>query len=117
MDDLRQYWNANYCDDNKKLNFKIFKLKFAHISNDVDEQLFEEIFGHKYVALTDKIINTTSKEENQMLINDIKISRDEVFEQDDSSNYLIQPIYKHSDLINDMDVILNFNEILSLDLI
>ena len=52
-----------------------------------------------------------------MLINDIKINRDEVFEQDDSSNYLIQPIYKHSDLINDMDVILNFNEILSLDLI
>ena len=57
-----------YYDDNKKLNFKIFKLKFAHISNDVDEQLFEEIFGHKYVVLTDTMINTTSKEENQCLL-------------------------------------------------
>ena len=57
-----------YYDDNKKLNFKIFKLKFAHISNGVDEQLFEEIFGHKYVALTDAMINTTSKEENQCLL-------------------------------------------------
>ena len=62
----------NYCDDNKKLNFKIFKLKFLHISNDVDKQLFEEIFGHKYVALADKLLNTTSKEENQIFINDIK---------------------------------------------
>ena len=57
-----------YYDDNKKLNFKIFKLKFVHISNDVDEQLFEEIFGHKYVVLTDTMINTTSKEENQCLL-------------------------------------------------
>ena len=72
MDDLSQYWDMNYCDNNKKINFKIFKLKFAHISNDVDEQLFEEIFGHKYVALADKLLNTTSKEENQIFINDIK---------------------------------------------
>ena len=71
-DDLSQYWDMNYCDDNKKLNFKIFKLKFLHISNDVDKQLFEEIFGHKYVALADKLLNTTSKEENQIFINDIK---------------------------------------------
>ena len=60
-----------YYDDNKKLNFKIFKLKFAHISNDVDEQLFEKVFGHKYVALAGKLINTTRKEENQKFINDI----------------------------------------------
>ena len=65
---MSRYWDIKYYDDNKKLNFKIFKLKFAHISNDVDEQLFEEIFGHKYVALTDTMINTTSKEENQCLL-------------------------------------------------
>ena len=62
----------NYCDDNKYLNFKIFILKFARISNDVDEQLFEKIFGHTYVALADKPLNTTSKEENQIFINNIK---------------------------------------------
>ena len=71
MDDLSQYWAMNYYDDNKRLKSKIFKLKFAHISNDVDEQLFKEIFGHTYVALADKLLNTTSKEENQISINDI----------------------------------------------
>ena len=54
MDDLSQYWNANYCDDNKKLNFKIFKLKFAHILNDVDEQLFEKLFGYTSVKIAVK---------------------------------------------------------------
>ena len=106
----------NCYDDNKKINFKIFKLKFAHILNDVDEQLFEEIFGHKYVALADKLLNTTSKEENQIFINDIKKNKDKIYEQDDSSNYIIEPIYKRSDLINAIDVILNFNEIIQLDL-
>ena len=114
-DDLSQYWDMNYCDDNKKLNFKIFKLKFVHISNDVDEQLFEEIFGHKYVALADKL-NTISKEENQIFINDNKKNKDKIYEQDDSSNYIIQPIYKCSDLNSAIDVILNFNEIIQLDL-
>ena len=116
MDDLSQYWDMNYCDDNKSLNFKIFKLKFAHISNDVDKQLLEKIFGHTYVALADKLLNTTSKEENQIFINDIKKNKDKIYEQDDSSNYIIEPIYKRSDLINAIDVILNFNEIIQLDL-
>ena len=98
MDDLSQYWDMNYYDDNKRLNFKIFKLKFAHISNDVDEQLFKEIFGHTYVALADKLLNTTSKEENQIFINDIKKIKDKIYEQDDSSNYVIQPIHKRSNL-------------------
>ena len=97
----------NYCDDNKKLNFKIFKLKFAHIFNDVDDNLFKEIFGFTSVKLADKLLNTTSKEENQ---------KDKFYEQDDSSNYIIEPIYKRSDLINAIDVILNFNEIIQLDL-
>ena len=69
---MNQYLDVSYCDDNKNLNFEIFKLKIAHVSNDVDEQLFEEIFGHKYVALADKLLNTTSKEENQIFINNIK---------------------------------------------
>ena len=117
MDDLSQYWDMNYCDDNKRLNFKIFKLKFAYISNDVDEQLFKEIFGHTYVALADKPLNTTGRKENEIFINDIKKNIDKIYEQDDSSNYIIQPSYKRSDLTNAIDVILNFNEIIQLDLI
>ena len=116
MNDLSQYWDMNYCDDNKRFNFKIFKLKCAHISNDVNEQLFEKIFGHTYVALADKLLNTTSKEENQIFINDIKKNRDKIYEQDDFSNFIIQPSYKRNDLIDARNVILNFNEIIELDL-
>ena len=116
MNDLSQYWDMNYCDDSNRLNLKIFKLKFAHISNDVDEQLFEKIFGHTYVALADKLLNTTSKEENQIFINDIKKNRDKIYKQDDSSNYIIQPSHKRSDLTGAINVMLNFNEIIQLDL-
>ena len=62
----------SYYYDDKELNLKIFKLKFAYISNDIDENLFEEVFGHAFVALVNKLINTTNKEENQLIINDIK---------------------------------------------
>ena len=69
-----------FYEDNKKTNLKIFKLELAHIFNDVDDDLFKEIFGLTFVELADKLINTTSKEENQMLVNDIEINRDEIFE-------------------------------------
>ena len=61
----------SYYDDDKELNLKIFKLKFAHISKDIDENLFKEIFGHTSVTLVDKLINTTNKEENQIIVKDI----------------------------------------------
>ena len=70
----------DYYEDIKEINLRLFKLKFAHIFNDVDDNLFKEIFGFTSVKLADKLINTTSKEENQMLINDIEINRDKIFE-------------------------------------
>ena len=71
-----------YYEDNKETNLRLFKLKFAHVFNDVDDNSFKEIFGHTSVELADKLINTTSKEENQMLINNIKEKEDKIFEQD-----------------------------------
>ena len=65
-----------YYEDNKETNLRLFKLKFASIFNDVYDNLFKEIFGHMSVKLADKLINTTSKKENQMLINDIEINRE-----------------------------------------
>ena len=53
-----------YYEDNKETNHKLFKLKFAHTFNDVGDNLFKEIFGNTSVKLADKLINTTSKEEN-----------------------------------------------------
>ena len=34
------------------------------MSNDIDEKLFEQIFGHTLKTLTNQLINTTSKGEN-----------------------------------------------------
>ena len=58
----------HYYEDNKDINLRLFKLKLANIFNDVDDNLFKEIFGFTSVELADILINTRSKEENQMLI-------------------------------------------------
>ena len=58
---LSEYWHVKYYHDNKELNYKIFKAKAAYLLNDLDEQLFEKIFGHTFTALVDKLINTVDK--------------------------------------------------------
>ena len=75
---LNEYWHMRYYQDDKELSFKIFKLKFAYISNDIDEKLFEEVFGHTFVTLANKLINTTNKEENQVIVNDIEKNKDKL---------------------------------------
>ena len=60
----------NYGD--KELKFKIFKLKLADLSNIIDEKLFEQIFGYTLITLANKLINTRNKEENQIIVNNIK---------------------------------------------
>ena len=99
-----------YYEDNKEIKLRLFKSKFAHIFNDVDDNLFKEIFGFTSVKLADKLINTTSKEENQMLINDIEINRDKIFEQDKFSKFVIQPSYKRGVLLDTVKAILKFSE-------
>ena len=68
------------------------------------------IFGNKAVELADKLINTTGKEENQMLINDIEKNKDKSFEQNEYGKFVIQPTYKRGDLLDAVKVILKFNE-------
>ena len=38
------------------------------MSNEIDEKLFEQIFGHKLIKLVDKLINTADKKENQIIV-------------------------------------------------
>ena len=38
-----------------------------------------------------------SKEENQIIINNIKKNKDKIYEQDDFNNFIIQPGYKRGD--------------------
>ena len=42
------------------------------MSNEIDEDLFEQIFDHKFETLANKLINTTDKEENQMIVKNIE---------------------------------------------
>ena len=60
-----------YCEkdfDDKELKFKIFKLRLAHLSNEIEENLFEKIFVHTLIKLADKLINTANKKENQIIV-------------------------------------------------
>ena len=87
---LHDYYYVNDFGD-KELKFKIFKLKLAHLSNIIDENLFEQIFDHKFEALANKLINTTNKEENQIIVKNIKKNKDKLFEMDEFCDFLIQP--------------------------
>ena len=60
-----------YHGDDKNLNLKNFKLKLAYVSNTTDEELFEKIFGHTFLTLSNKLTNTTNKEENRIIMKDI----------------------------------------------
>ena len=100
----------NYYEDIEETNLRLFKLKFVHVFNDADDNLFKELFGHTSVELVDKLINTTSKEENQMLINNIKENEDKLFEQDEFSKIVIEPAHIRCDLRDAVKVILQFNE-------
>ena len=106
----------DYYEDNKETNLRLLKLKFAYIFNDVEDNLFKQIFGHTSVQLEDKLINTTSKEESQMLINDIGKNKDKIFEQDEYNKFEIQPTYKHGDLLHTVKIILKFNGTIQSDL-
>ena len=48
-----------YYEDNKEMNLRLFKLKFAHVFNDV----FNDADGLTSVKLVSKLINITSKED------------------------------------------------------
>ena len=71
VENPEEYYFINNFHD-KELKFKIFKLKLAHLSNEIDEKLFEQIFGHTLIKLADKLINTTNKEENQIIVKNIE---------------------------------------------
>ena len=86
------------------------------MSNKIDEDLFKQIFGHKFETLANKLINTTNKEENQIIVKNIENNKDKLFKKDEFYNFVIQP-HKHSDLKCSIDLTLDFNETIQLDLV
>ena len=90
------------------------------MSNIIDEKIFEQIFGHTFETLANKLINTTNKEENQIIVNNIKIDKDKLYKQDETDpfhDYVIQPSDQRIDLIDAVNLILDFNETIQLDLV
>ena len=85
------------------------KVQLADMSNEIDEKLFEEIFGHTLIKLTDKLINTTNKEENQITVNSIKNNKNKLFEMDET-DWVIKPNSERINFLDTIDLILNFNE-------
>ena len=88
LENLEEYNFINNFGDTE-LKFKIFKLRLAHLSNKIDEDLFEQIFDHKFETLTDKLINTTNKEENQIIINSINKNIDKLHKKDKYDDWVI----------------------------
>ena len=65
--------------DDKELKLKIFKLKHADMSNEIEKKLFETIFDHALIKLADKLINTINKNRNQIIVNDFYKHKDKLF--------------------------------------
>ena len=80
------------------------------MSKIIDKKLFEQIFGHTLETLANKIINTTSNEENPITIKNIDKNSDKPQEKDSSCNFVIQPNNRCIDLSDAIRLILDFNE-------
>ena len=110
---LDEYWRVSYYNDNKKLNYKLFKAKAAYLLNDLGEHLFEKIFDCKFTTLAEKLINTLNKkEENQIIIDDIKNNKDKISTK---YKYDTDVIRQSADLLDAVKIILEINEILKSD--
>ena len=80
------------------------------MSNIIDKKLFEQIFGHTLIKLADKLINTTNKEENQIIVNNINKNKYKLFEMDEFNDWVIQARDRCINLKDAIDLFLDFNE-------
>ena len=99
VEDLKGYWPYKDLGD-KELKSKYFKIQLADIANEIEEMLFETIFGHTLIKLADKLINTTNKGENQLIVKNINKLNNKHFERDDFNNWVIQPNSQRIDLLD-----------------
>ena len=119
LENLGEYYYINDYGD-KELEFKIFKLKLAYLSNIIDKKIFKQIFGHTFETLANKLINTTNKEEHQIIVNNINENKEKLYEKDKTDpfyNYVIQPSNRCNNLIDAINLILDFNKTIQLDLV
>ena len=87
------------------------------MSNIIDKKIFKRIFGHTFETLAKKLINTTNKEENQIIIKNISRNKEKLYEEDETGpfyDYVIQQSDGRNNSIDAINLILNFNEIIQL---
>ena len=116
-EDLKGFWPYNDFGD-KELKSKYFKIKLADMSNEIDEKLFKQIFGHTLQTLANKLINTINKEENQTIVNNIKKNEEKFCEECETSygpDWVIQQNSERIDVLDAIKLILNFNQTIQLD--
>ena len=116
LEDLKGFWPYKDFGD-KKFKSKYFKIELADMSNDIDKKLFEQIFGHTLIKLADKLINTTNRKENQIIVKNINKNKEKPYEMDPFHECVIQPNSQRINLIDAYKFILKFNETVQLDLI
>ena len=75
------------------------------MSNIIDKKLFKQIFGHKFETLVNKLINTTNKEENQVIVNNINKNKEKLYEE-----CVIHPSNRRLNLIEIIKLILDVNK-------
>ena len=77
VENLDEY---RFMDDysDKVLKFKIFKLELANLSNIIDKKIFELIVGNTFETLANKLVNTTNKEVNQIIVNNINENKEKL---------------------------------------
>ena len=112
VENLNEYWIIKDYSD-KELEFKIFEVTLAHLSNIIDKKVFKQIFGHAFETLVNKLINTTNKEENQIIVNNIKENEEKLYKEYEMSglyDYVIQSSDRRTNLIDAINLILDFNE-------
>ena len=107
LKDLNEYYPYNDHGD-KKLKCKYFWIKLADMSNEIDKKLFEQIFGHTLIKLANKLVNTTSKEENQIIVKNIEKNKEKIYEQK-KCDWVIQPTDWRINLFHAIRLILDFN--------
>ena len=95
------------------------------MSNIIDKKIFEQIFGHTFETLANKLINTTNKEENQIIVNNIKENKEKLYKEklyvEDATrpfyDSVIQPSDQCNNLTDAVNLILDFIETIQLDLV
>ena len=74
------------------------------------KKLFKQIFGQTLEALANKLIDTTNKEKNQIIVKNINKNNEKLYEEDETYNFVIQPNSRRVNLTEAINLIIDFNE-------